>query len=379
MTVYANGLEISCKAQGNKIIAATPDTCMTPPENPATPPGVPVPYPAFGFDSDTTNGSGTVKIGGDTVGQKNLSYYAKTTGTEAGCAAKKGVITSTNTGKAYAAAWSNDVKVEGEPVPRMADRATVNHASPVPNDGNGVLVGETNDAPPPNKCQLTTYTDRNCPPGETPHHLVGDAQFHHPGSNEFLPGIAEAFKASTGRDANEKLSRTAKGFHGAGLCICLQGMVKESMKPDSELDQMYGSGDPNIPAPSAMGDRRLNQGILEATRRNVGRTRSLFPNWAGPSPYANTLGEHGLFHDQYDNIIEGQGGINGDNTVSLEQSAQTAADIAERAYGCSAEAVKAQILAHYQAMGIPPETRLRSGIVSSRRSQPPPGTPLGIP
>ena len=49
-------------------------------------------------------------------------------------------MTSTNTGKAYAAAWSNNVKAEGEPVARFSDRETVNHASPVPNDGNGVLV-----------------------------------------------------------------------------------------------------------------------------------------------------------------------------------------------------------------------------------------------
>ena len=48
-------------------------------------------------------------------------------------------------------------------------------------------------------------------------------------------------------------------------------------------------------------------------------------------------------------------------------------------HGCDAKAVKEQILAHYQAMGIPPDTRLRSGIVTSRRSQPPAGTRLGIP
>lgn len=145
MTVYANGLEISAEKQGNKIIAATPDTCMTPPENPATPPGVPVPYPSFGTDGDLKNGTSTVKIGGGTVSKKNLSHYSKTTGTEAGCATKKGVVTSTNTGKAYAAAWSNNVKAEGEPVSRFSDRATVNHASPVPNDGNGMLVGGADD------------------------------------------------------------------------------------------------------------------------------------------------------------------------------------------------------------------------------------------
>lgn len=130
MTVYANSLEVACKAQANKVIAAFPDVCFTPPENPATPPGIPVPYPSFGMDSDTDSGTSTVKIGGQTITQKNKSYYTKTTGTEAGCAAKKGVITSVNTGKEYAVAWSPNVKADGEPVSRMTDLSTNNHASP---------------------------------------------------------------------------------------------------------------------------------------------------------------------------------------------------------------------------------------------------------
>ena len=84
-----------------KTIAALPDVCFTPPENPATPPGVPVPYPSFGMASDTENGTGTVKIGGKTVNIKNKSDVSKTSGTEAGCAAKKGIITSKNTGRKY--------------------------------------------------------------------------------------------------------------------------------------------------------------------------------------------------------------------------------------------------------------------------------------
>ena len=133
MTVYANTLEIAAKAQSNKVLAAFPDVCMTPPENPATPPGIPVPYPSFGLDSDTDSGTGTVKIGGETITQKNKSYYTKTTGTEAGAAAKKGVITSVNTGKEYAVAWSSDVKADGEPVSRFSDLSTNNHASPTGN------------------------------------------------------------------------------------------------------------------------------------------------------------------------------------------------------------------------------------------------------
>lgn len=128
--VFANGLEISGKAVGAKTIAVFPDVCFTPPENPATPPGVPVPYPSFGFASDTEQGTSTVKIGGQTVNIKNKSDLSTTSGTEAGCAAKKGIISSKNTGKEYFNSWSNNVKFDGEPVIRMSDLATNNHASP---------------------------------------------------------------------------------------------------------------------------------------------------------------------------------------------------------------------------------------------------------
>lgn len=128
--VYANGLEVSGAGSDGKTIAAMPDVCFTPPENPATPPGVPVPYPSFGMSTDTDQGTSTVKIGGKTVNIKNKSYLSKTSGTESGCAAKKGVITSKNTGKEYFNSWSNDVKFDGEPVIRMSDLATNNHASP---------------------------------------------------------------------------------------------------------------------------------------------------------------------------------------------------------------------------------------------------------
>lgn len=130
MSVFANKLEVSCKAQANKVIAAFPDVCMTPPEAPPTPPGVPIPYPNFGLDGDTDKGTGSVKIGGKTVNQKNKSYFTKTTGDEAGCAAKKGVVSSKNTGKAYSQAFSMNVKAEGKNLTRFSDIQTDNHGSP---------------------------------------------------------------------------------------------------------------------------------------------------------------------------------------------------------------------------------------------------------
>lgn len=131
--VFANGREVSCKKADGKSICAFPDVCMTPPENPATPPGVPIPYPNTGMSKDTTSGSKKVKISGKEVMLKNKSYFKKSMGDEAGCAAKKGVITSTNRGKVFFIMWSMDVKVEKQNVVRHLDMTTHNHMCGTPN------------------------------------------------------------------------------------------------------------------------------------------------------------------------------------------------------------------------------------------------------
>src|ERR1044071_1112818 len=112
--VFANGREISCKAADGKTICAMPDVCFPPPQTPATPPGVPIPYPNTGFASDTTEGSKSVMISGKEIMLKRSSYFKTSTGDEAGCAPKKGIVTSKNKGKVYFTAWSMNVKFEGE-------------------------------------------------------------------------------------------------------------------------------------------------------------------------------------------------------------------------------------------------------------------------
>src|SRR5262245_28562980 len=177
MTVFANGLEVSCVAQGNKVIAAFPYVCFTPPQTPATPPGVPVPYPTFGLDSDTDKGTGTVKIGGKTVNQKNKSFYTKCTGNEAGCAPKKNLITSVNTGKEYAQAWSGNVKMDCEPVCRFTDIATNDHSSTIAGGPPMVRVGILDVSDP--RCAflgIKPYKDLTCPEGYEKEHTV-EVQF----------------------------------------------------------------------------------------------------------------------------------------------------------------------------------------------------------
>lgn len=150
--VFANGMELSCKAGKGKSICAFPDVCMTPPENPATPPGVPVPYPNTGMTSDTTSGSKKVKISKKEVMLKNKSYFKKSMGDEAGSAAKKGVVTSVNRGKVFFNAWSMNVKFEGENVVRNLDITTHNHNSP---PGNTPPMPFIDGAAPPKKIDST--------------------------------------------------------------------------------------------------------------------------------------------------------------------------------------------------------------------------------
>ncbi len=127
--VYANMMEVSCKQAAGKSICAFPDVCMTPPQTPATPPGIPIPYPNTGMASDTSDGSTTVKISGQEVMLKNKSNFKKSMGDEAGVAPMKGVITHKNMGKVFFTMWSMDVKIEGENAVRMLDLTTHNHGS----------------------------------------------------------------------------------------------------------------------------------------------------------------------------------------------------------------------------------------------------------
>ena len=124
--VYANGREISGKKDDNRSVCSMPDVCLSPPSPPAGP--VPIPYPNTAKASDTSDGSKTVKIGGDEVGLKNSSNYKKSTGDEAATKALgMGVISHNIQGKLKHASWSMDVQIEGKNVIRHMDMVTQNH------------------------------------------------------------------------------------------------------------------------------------------------------------------------------------------------------------------------------------------------------------
>jgi hypothetical protein len=146
--VYANGREISAKKDGNKVLGAMPDVCLSPPSPPAGP--LPVPYPNFSQDSDTSSGTRTVVIKGKEVGQKNKSNFKKSKGDEAATRSfGMGVVTHTIQGKTKHVAWSFDVYAEGKNVTRHLDFVTINHINSGNSGGTGPEV--SSQIPPPTK------------------------------------------------------------------------------------------------------------------------------------------------------------------------------------------------------------------------------------
>jgi hypothetical protein len=166
--VYANNMSIACKVADGKSIAAFPDVCFTPPLTPATPPGVPIPYPNTGMASDTTKGSKTVLIGGQEVMLKDKSVFKTSTGDEAGNTPKKGVVTSKIKGELNFVSWSMDVKFEGENVPRHLDLMGHNEACQPTNTAVWPYVDRAS-LTPSHPCHDSVLTEETACAGVTPH------------------------------------------------------------------------------------------------------------------------------------------------------------------------------------------------------------------
>ncbi|WP_372623350.1 DUF4150 domain-containing protein [Falsiroseomonas sp.] len=229
-SVFANRREIACKSGAGKVIAAFPDVCFTPPQTPATPPGVPVPYPSNSRSSATAKGSRSVRIDRKEVMLRNISFYKKCNGDEAGCAPKKGLITSSNTSKTYFRAWSMNIKIEGENVVRHLDLTTSNHRSEVGNasvpmidtermgftdlpkckgvDKKFELVPYKSHDPGPPKAKKKTLTCGRATPPMTGHHLI--------------PGRCMRTRTRGSRGRKLKNPTYPKGCsHDSAPCVCV--------------------------------------------------------------------------------------------------------------------------------------------------------------
>jgi hypothetical protein len=217
-TVFANGREVACKASSGKSVCSFPDVCFTPPQTPATPPGVPVPYPNTGFSSDTTDGSRSVKIDGQEVMLKDKSHFKTSTGDEAGCAPKKGLVNSKITGKVFFVSWSMNVQIESENVVRHLDQTTHNHGSN-PNDPAPWMFIAAQAFEEGGPChgqehlRMTPYK-AGCPEvngkKQTPHHLLPD-------------------RTMTGK---------TNYSHAAAPCICVNGRTQH-MEVHKECHKIF--------------------------------------------------------------------------------------------------------------------------------------------
>jgi GHH signature containing HNH/Endo VII superfamily nuclease toxin 2/Domain of unknown function (DUF4150) len=123
---------------------------------------------------------------------KNKSYFKTSYGDEAGCAAKKGVVTSVNRGKIYFIAWAMDVKVEGENVVRHLDMTTHNHASPASNTATWTYADRMSMAPKGTCRDERTAVKEKCGSSD---------------QKAKCPDTSAVEKAEAARDATKKGSR----------------------------------------------------------------------------------------------------------------------------------------------------------------------------
>jgi hypothetical protein len=248
--VYANGMEIACKAASGKSVAAMPDTCLSPPSPPAGP--VPVPYPNTAYASDTTNGSTTVMISGQEVMLKDQSTFKKSTGDEAATKSLgMGVVTHALQGEASFISWSMDVKIEGANVDRHMDQMLHNEqcspantppwlyldamdidtAGPCKSTAKNVESKCTSDSYKNDtsgaccnakKCMLAPYgAQPACCGDKTKHHAVPDHCFKGPGKEDYYQGISGM-------------------SYGKGLCICVSGDDKnEKRKQHARIHRAF--------------------------------------------------------------------------------------------------------------------------------------------
>lgn len=353
--VYANMMEVSCKAASGKSICAFPDVCFTPPTTPATPPGVPIPYPNTGMASDCTDGSSTVKISGQEVMLKNKSYFKRSMGDEAGCAPKKGAVTSKNMGKVYFTMWSMDVKVEGENVVRMMDLTTHNHACLPANTAPwtyldrmalGLATGQCQKEAEETEKQCGKPLDRKatCPPEGAA--LMEARSEHHRVSTLYRAGQAsKADKIA----AADKVRKQEKALGGAVQRNPCQKALRCFLVPYRDENGRSGC------CPGQTPDHLIEAKafILPGESRTTGAKR---PGWsrydAAKAPClcaeggAATLSTHGVLSAKRKAAINQIGkGKPLDIRTAASIGAATAADTFR---GCSAECIEAQLLKYHE-------------------------------
>jgi Domain of unknown function (DUF4150)/GHH signature containing HNH/Endo VII superfamily nuclease toxin 2 len=349
--IYANNMEVSCKQAAGKSICAFPDVCMTPPQTPATPPGVPIPYPNTGMASDTTEGSTSVKISNQEIMLKNKSCFKKSTGDEAGAAPMKGVVTHKNTGKVYFSAWSMDVKIEGENVVRNLDITTHNHAS---------FPGNSPTWPFLDEVAFAKGSDHPCAS------LAKDVKTH-------CSGPAAPFLKPDGKGKGGKVM-PLRSRKAAMKQLC----SKKNEKCRDALACVLTKKSPNNCCPNSRGKKPTPHHIVPDSqfknssggRIKLGAGKKYSYNGAPcvcAQGNSHSTGKHGEIHALTNNLTINHKAVNANfvsatgKSIAGEASdhgwtAGTAEEVGSKAVskitGCNEKCIQAQVRKGHQAMGI---------------------------
>ena len=112
-TVIVNGQTVVHKDSGG-VLTTGPDVCLTPVGSAV----VPIPYTNVARSADTSQGSASVNMDGNSIMLKG-SVFSKSSGDEPGRCG--GVSSGVTGGRAKFVNYSNDVFVDGKPVCRRLD------------------------------------------------------------------------------------------------------------------------------------------------------------------------------------------------------------------------------------------------------------------
>lgn len=347
--VFANNMEISCKAASGKAICAFPDVCFTPPQTPATPPGVPIPYPNTGMASDCTDGSRTVKISGQEVMLKNKSYFKRSTGDEAGCAPKKGVLTSKNMGKVFFTMWSMDVKAEGENVVRHFDLSTHNHGSTsntgpwLYTDTVGMQVGGVKD---PCKA-VREEAETQCR--------------QHIDDNTYKKGARQGEVNETGAKeamcSDKKCKEALKCVLSPFSFGCCPGKPKKTPHHVVPVHCFMPAGQREAEAKDSTIKKKRYKGCK---KYDAEAAPCVCAHGKGKKP---TGKQHGRLHKHFDPIEDSHKEINGgDGTWSYNEAATAGTESVKMVFPeCDSNCIRAQLNKyHTKDASIPPGTKLRA-------------------
>ena len=354
--VYANGMEVSSKSMGGKSICEFPDVCFTPPLTPATPPGVPIPYPNTAMASDTSDGSTSVKIAGKEAMLKNKSYFKKSMGDEAGSAPKKGLLTSKIQGKVYFIAWSMDVKIEGENVVRNLDMTTHNHACSFAN-GSVPTVHAAKMMLAPDldkKCEKDAQkVEDNCKAdatGKEPNHCPGilnmpvteqrvaaDPSKPGPRIAEVKPHQALISKDLGGRSMNA--GAVAEAEAESSPCVKAMRCVLRpyNAEPrDGKTGCCIGQTPHHIPPKNT---------LLNANVKGYSDNKALCVCLEGSNQHA---GSHGMNHAAIDHAVGANLGAKPNDKVNLADYNRACAAAVAAQCGCEAGCIEKQLDNHFK-------------------------------